>query len=133
MKNSKKYIRRTPEVLCLYIGYSLEFGSSQPKQFEKILTSPKFLTKSSAYDFLTTVFGEGLLFSSNQKWFHRRKIITPTFHFKILRQFFDVFQKQSKNLLKQFEKIPDGEIFDLTHYIGMTVLKSICGRQEIME
>lgn len=106
----------------------MEVGLSNYKYVEKILTSTKFITKSSLYDFLGNVLGDGLLFSTNQKWFERRRIITPTFHFKILGQFFEIFQKQSQSLCKELENLSDGRIFDITPYINMTVLKSLCGK-----
>jgi cytochrome P450 family 4 len=127
-KIQKKYNQKFPRVLCNYLGNKLEISISSYKYIERILTSTKFITKSSLYSFLGNVLGNGLLFSSNQKWFERRKIITPTFHFKILSQFFDVFQKQSKNLCREFENAADGRIFDITPYISMTVLKSLCGK-----
>lgn len=124
----KKYNQKFPNVLCAYIGNKLEVGIYNYKHVERILTSTKFITKSSLYNFLGDVLGNGLLFSTNQKWFERRKIITPTFHFKILGQFFEVFQKQSENLCKELEDQADGRIFDITPYINMTVLKSLCGK-----
>jgi cytochrome P450 family 4 len=92
-----------------------------------VLTSTVFITKSSLYKFLGDMIGEGLLFSTDQKWFNRRKIITPTFHFKILEQFFDVFQKQNEILLKQLREKANGQAFNIFPFISLSVLKSLCG------
>ncbi|KAL7042482.1 hypothetical protein ACKWTF_001156 [Chironomus riparius] len=125
-KLNKGYNQLFPNVLCIYMGNKLEVGLSNYKYVERILTSTKFIAKSSLYDFLGDVLGEGLLFSTNQKWFERRRIITPTFHFKILGQFFEVFQKHSENLCRELENLADGRTFDVTPHINMTVLKSLC-------
>ena len=95
---------------------------------EKLLTNNKFLSKSSYYNFLSQFLGDGLLFSINQKWHQPRKIITPTFHFKILEQFFDVFQKQNLSLVKDLEKKTGGDAFDIFPLVSSSVLKSLCGK-----
>jgi cytochrome P450 family 4 len=77
---------------------------------------------------VSDILGEGLLFSTNQKWFERRRIITPTFHFKILEQFFDVFEKQNQILVKQLEEKSDGRIFNIFPMISRCVLKSLIGK-----
>lgn len=59
---------------------------SDPKVAEYILTSQKNLDKTEDYNFLVRWLGTGLLISTGKKWHQRRKIITPTFHFKILEQ-----------------------------------------------
>uniref|UniRef100_A0A182M905 Cytochrome P450 n=1 Tax=Anopheles culicifacies TaxID=139723 RepID=A0A182M905_9DIPT len=59
---------------------------SSATNVEKVAMAKK-TEKSQIYDFIKPWLGQGLLISSGEKWFHRRKIITPTFHFKILEGF----------------------------------------------
>ncbi len=51
------------------------------------MNSTKLIDKSSEYDFLKPWLADGLLLSTGNKWFKMIKVITPTFHFKILDQF----------------------------------------------
>jgi hypothetical protein len=44
------------------------------------------------------------VFSTGEKWKRRRRQITPTFHFKILNQFIQVFEEQS-NILVSILKV----------------------------
>lgn len=57
-----------------------------------ILSSTRHTDKSMFYHFLEPFMGQGLLISGGSKWFQRRKILTPAFHFNILQQFSKMFQ-----------------------------------------
>ncbi|CAO1381140.1 unnamed protein product [Diamesa hyperborea] len=77
----------------VWAGKRLAFVCSDPRYFEVVYNSNKNISKNNMYDFLIPWLGEGLLLSTGKKWFNRRKIITPTFHFKILHQFVEVFNR----------------------------------------
>lgn len=42
-----------------------------------------------------------------QRWRSRRRLLTPAFHFQILENFFDVFNDQSHQLIKELETAAD--------------------------
>ena len=44
-------------------------------------------------------------FSDGSKWKTRRRLITPTFHFRILNDFIQVFEEQAAILVKHLEVI----------------------------
>lgn len=62
------------------------------RRVQFLFNSSKNSDKSSYYRFLLPVLGEGLLLSNGAKWAHRRKILTPAFHFNILQKFLDTFK-----------------------------------------
>lgn len=128
MESTKKYVLKKPEVVYGFLGSKLELATSHYKYVEQILTSIKFSAKSSTYDFLGNILGDGLLFSANEKWFNRRRIITPSFHFKILEQFFEVFLRQNRILLSKLETRANGQPLDIFPLISLSVLKSLCGK-----
>jgi len=88
-----------------------EFGifTSDARLIEAILSSQKTIKKNRLYDLLQCWLGTGLLLSSGKKWFRRRKIITPTFHFKILEDFVEVFDQQSAIMAEQLYDRADGK------------------------
>ena len=43
--------------------------------------------------------------SNGEKWFHRRKLLTPAFHFEILKDFLSVFNEQSEIFIKKLENL----------------------------
>lgn len=72
---------------------------TRPEHVELILNSSKHITKSLVYKFLHPWLGTGLLTSTGAKWHSHRKMITPTFHFKILDMFVDVFVEKCQILV----------------------------------
>lgn len=77
------------------------------------------------YEFLTGWLGTGLLISSGKKWHNRRKIITPTFHFKILQQFVDVFNHQNEVLVKKLNDLNTEKTFDIYNLLTLMSLDII--------
>lgn len=70
---------------------------------------------------------EGLLTVSNrQKWQHRRKMLTPAYHFSILKNCLTVFDQQGHVLLKNLENHVDNGAFDICNYINLYTLDVIC-------
>lgn len=110
-----------------WIVHKLAFIIRKPELLETILTSTKYITKSSLYDFLDLWLGDGLLLSTGSKWHSRRKIITPAFHFKILEDFVEIFDRQSKILAKKLVKHADGKEFNIYPYVTLAALDVVCG------
>ena len=44
----------------------------------------------SLYGLLESWLGEGLLISNGEKWFRSRRLLTPAFHFDILKTYLEV-------------------------------------------
>ncbi|KAJ1530819.1 hypothetical protein ONE63_005666 [Megalurothrips usitatus] len=110
-----------------WIGPYAEINLKEPEQVETILSSSKHITKSNAYRFLHPWLGTGLLTSTGNKWHTHRKMITPTFHFKILEAFHDVFVEKCEILARKLAKVADGKTeFDMYPFITHCTLDIIC-------
>ncbi|XP_005180618.3 cytochrome P450 4d8 isoform X2 [Musca domestica] len=93
---------------------------------EQLLASSVHITKHKTYDILHQWLGVGLLMSTGKKWHSRRKIITPTFHFKILEEFLEIFDRQASVALHFLAKRADGRTaFDAYPYVSMLTLDII--------
>lgn len=66
------------------------------------------------------------LYFQGSKWHQRRKILTPTFHFNILKQFCQVFVEKSESMIKKLHDT-NGKAVNVFPYITDFALNSICG------
>ncbi|XP_013134893.1 PREDICTED: cytochrome P450 4C1-like [Papilio polytes] len=96
-----------------------------PDDVEIILTSMKYHEKSIIYKFLKPWLNDGLLLSGGSKWLHRRKILTPAFHFNILRQYLVSLEDSASRLVDTVNKVLNDEV-DLVPLISECTLQSIC-------
>ncbi|XP_047532280.1 cytochrome P450 4C1-like [Vanessa atalanta] len=98
------------------------------EDIETVLTHSRNIKKSKPYMFIEPWLGTGLLVSTGAKWNKRRKILTPTFHFDILQSFMEVFEEQSRNLVKELKKqISEGsDVVDVSPLISDFTLYTIC-------
>ncbi|XP_070495289.1 probable cytochrome P450 4ac2 [Chironomus tepperi] len=64
-----------------------------------VLGSSKHINKSMLYDILHPFLKTGLLTSGGDKWHMRRRLLTPSFHFNILKEFCEIFKEESDKLV----------------------------------
>lgn len=88
---SKKY----PGIYKLSFGFDTFVHVFTPSGVEAILSKSSLIEKGSEYWVMGKWLGNGLLTSSGDKWRTHRKLLTSTFHFKILEQFVPVINDHS--------------------------------------
>ncbi|XP_015921403.2 cytochrome P450 4C1-like [Parasteatoda tepidariorum] len=93
---------------------------------EAVLNHNNEIKKSWVYNFLHPWLGLGLLTSYDEKWRHRRKLLTPAFHFNILKDFQYVFNKQSKILVNILDKHSKEKYVDILPIVTRCGLDIIC-------
>ncbi|KAF5293182.1 hypothetical protein FQR65_LT11027 [Abscondita terminalis] len=70
----------------------------------------------------------GLIISDGDNlWKKHRKIITPSFHVEVLREFIKIFEFNTKILIKKLETELDKPSFNIQPYISLCSLDIICG------
>ena len=111
----------------LWIGPSFHVLVAEPELIEVLLSSQKHIDKGEEYAMLNEWLGDGLLLSTGRKWVSRRKAITPAFHFKILDQFVEIFDRQGSTLVNILEKYAKtGETVDIFPLVTLYALDVIC-------
>lgn len=96
------------------------------EEAEVILGSNRHVNKSREYQFLHPWMGLGLLTSYADKWRPRRKLLTPTFHYDILKDFVEIFNQQSKVMVEKLQAHAGKGPFDVYSYVTLCALDIIC-------
>lgn len=99
---------------------------SKAKTIEPIVTSSVNISKSVFYKFLSPWLGTGLLTSTGKKWQHRRRLLTPAFHFRILDDFAPMINEQSEILVRNLEPFAGKKDCDIFKFITLCSLDIIC-------
>lgn len=117
-------------VFRVWVGmHKVAFVISDARIAELVLGhSHKYLAKSDVYSFLAPWLGNGLLLSTDEKWRARRKVITPAFHFKILEDFVEIFDRQSDILVSRLATVANGAALNVYQYVSLLALDNICGQ-----
>ncbi|KAH7727009.1 CYP31B1 protein [Aphelenchoides avenae] len=123
-----------PRMVVVWFGPIPSVMVYSPEAAEAILTSPAHLNKGLLYDLLHPWLGQGLLTSRPEKWRPRRKLLTPTFHYDILKNFVHVFNYQSEILVQQLAKYlqsdagvsAGGVVSDISAFVTLCALDIIC-------
>ncbi|TKR87448.1 hypothetical protein L596_011845 [Steinernema carpocapsae] len=112
-------------LLKLWIGPVPIIIATKPETIKTILESPTLISKPPEYGIIEKWLGQGLLTSTGQKWFQRRKLLTPTFHFAVLANFIPIFNQQAEIFIEKLQKHDDGREFDIFPYIKLCALDII--------
>uniref|UniRef100_A0A182S5C1 Uncharacterized protein n=1 Tax=Anopheles funestus TaxID=62324 RepID=A0A182S5C1_ANOFN len=122
-----RLIQQYGKCFRLWLGTQMLIVITEPKDIEVILSSNKYIDKSIEYDFVRPWLGDGLLTSTGRKWHTHRKVITPTFHFKILEQFVEIFDHQSNTFVQVLgTHAKTGNTFDIFRPVTLCALDVIC-------
>ncbi|XP_014219869.1 cytochrome P450 4C1-like [Copidosoma floridanum] len=121
---TKKYYPITRFWLCRTAVISV----LHPDDLEILFTSPKFIDKGYIYEYLHPWLKTGLLTSTGSKWRHRRKILTPAFHFSILKKYMEITNEEGKKFMDELKKEnEDKEIVkSLVPFCSKCTLNIIC-------
>uniref|UniRef100_A0AAG5D6J3 Cytochrome P450 n=1 Tax=Anopheles atroparvus TaxID=41427 RepID=A0AAG5D6J3_ANOAO len=103
----RTWAKRYGDTYRILVRGLLNLNAIQAKDVEPLLSSPKLIDKGVIYTLLHNFLGIGLLNSTGPKWQHRRRILTPAFHFNILPSFLLTFQEESRRLIAQLGQFAD--------------------------
>ncbi|CAL8091251.1 unnamed protein product [Orchesella dallaii] len=124
-----EWIDKYGRVIGAWIGNFIPYVLlAEANSIEKLLSTTNHIDKGKYdYNLLHRWLGMGLLTAPRTKWSARRKLLTPSFHFKILEDFMPVFNEQSTILLDCLNnREKDGKSFDIFPYITRCTLDTIC-------
>lgn len=82
-----------------------------PDSMKRILKTaePKSLGLTGVYRMFKPWLGEGLLIAGGEKWARNRRLLTPAFHFDILKPYVTVYNKATDVLIENLDKYAEEE------------------------
>ena len=104
---SEKLLREHPKYSKFMVGpWWGVVVLRHPDYVKKILKSsePKPMSVGGTYSLLRPWLGDGLLLSSGQKWFRNRKLLTPAFHFDVLKPYMAIYNNAADSLIRKWAK-----------------------------
>ena len=112
-------------------GFIVEYIGSQPifvifraDHVEGVLNNSRNLEKGPLYDMLIPWVGHGLITSNGSLWKSRRKLLTSSFHFKILRGFLTTMNERAALFVDRIASKADNE--DVSPYVDAFALDVVC-------
>ncbi|XP_077834335.1 cytochrome P450 4F11-like [Macaca mulatta] len=117
-------------------GFKLWLGPTFPLL---ILCNPdiiRSITSASAavapknmifYGFMKTWLGDGLLLSGGGKWSHHRRMLTPAFHFNILKPYMKIFNKSVNIMHDKWQRLASESSarLDIFEHLSLMTLDSL--------
>nr|XP_015296170.2 cytochrome P450 4F11-like [Macaca fascicularis] len=117
-------------------GFKLWLGPTFPLL---ILCNPdiiRSITSASAavapknmifYGFMKTWLGDGLLLSGGGKWSHHRGMLTPAFHFNILKPYMKIFNKSVNIMHDKWQRLASESSarLDIFEHLSLMTLDSL--------
>ncbi|KAL7289827.1 hypothetical protein TKK_0016226 [Trichogramma kaykai] len=97
-----------------------------PDDIEILLMSSKHINKEMAYEHLYSWLQTGLLTSGDKKWHQRRKLLTPAFHFNVLKKYMEITFEQSNKAVTDLESLGKETNVNLLPYCSKYTLNIIC-------
>ncbi|GAB6033121.1 Cytochrome P450 4V2 [Chamberlinius hualienensis] len=112
-------------VVRVWLGKTPRIFLTKVEAAKVILSDISHDVKGVHYKLLYPWMGDGLLFSTGAKWRERRRMITPTFHFRILEEFRGIMNKQAA-ILADILTENTNNYFNIHPYITRASLDIIC-------
>ncbi|KAL4222014.1 hypothetical protein ACF0H5_018059 [Mactra antiquata] len=117
------------KLICLWTGPVFPIiAVLHPDTYRELIkqTREKATSSIDGYPLFQAWIGDGILFSQGKKWERNRKLLTPAFHFEILKGYIQVMNEGSNVLLdKLAADTSDGRSVDIFPYICRTTLDAM--------
>ncbi|XFF80036.1 hypothetical protein AB1E18_006255 [Capra hircus] len=118
------------DACCWWVGpWHAIIRIFHPTCIKPVLFAPAAITPKNVifYNFLKPWLGDGLLLSAGDKWSSHRHLLTPAFHFNILKPYMKIFTKSADIMHAKWQRlITEGHThLDMFEHISLMTLDSL--------
>ncbi|KAM9324685.1 uncharacterized protein PAF06_000763 [Gastrophryne carolinensis] len=112
-------------------GFTLWLGSFETNfsichpDYAKTILSRQDPKDNFGYRFITPWIGNGLLVSSGPKWHQHRRLLTPGFHYDVLKPYVKLTSDCVNVMLDKWDQLPEEKPVELFHYVSLMTLDTI--------
>ncbi|KAJ3598659.1 hypothetical protein NHX12_002164 [Muraenolepis orangiensis] len=115
-----------PFAFPIWFGPFLSILNCHHPHYIKTVVSSSEPKEDIVYRFIKPWIGDGLLVTSGQKWFSHRRLLTPGFHFNILKPYVKLTADCSKVMLDKWEGYSQtNELFEVSGDVSLMSLDNI--------
>ncbi|XP_038616252.1 cytochrome P450 4A11-like isoform X2 [Tachyglossus aculeatus] len=120
------WIKSFPFGIPLWNGsFGVTFIVYHP-DYLKVLFKREDPKNNLTYQFAVPWIGQGLLLLDGEKWFQHRKMLTPGFHYSILRPYVKIMADSVNVMLDKWEKLTaQGETLELFQHVSLMTLDTL--------
>ncbi|XP_055474497.1 cytochrome P450 4B1 [Psammomys obesus] len=110
----------------LWLGQFIGFLNIYEPDYAKAVYSRGDPKAPDVYDFFLQWIGKGLLVLDGPKWFQHRKLLTPGFHYDVLKPYVATFAESTNVMLDKWEKkASENKSFDIFCDVGHMALDTL--------
>ncbi|KAM5309727.1 cytochrome P450 4F3 isoform 2-T4 [Glossophaga mutica] len=118
------------DVCCWWVGpWDAVVRIFHPTCIKPVLFAPAAIAPKDMifYRFLKAWLGDGLLLSAGDKWSRHRRMLTPAFHFNILKPYMKIFSKSADIMHAKWQRlVSEGNTrLDMFEHISLMTLDSL--------
>ncbi|XP_023316140.1 cytochrome P450 4C1-like [Trichogramma pretiosum] len=123
---TRKVTEQFRPVSVLWMFTSAIVNIHHPDDVEILLSSNKAIEKGFVYNYLMPWLKTGLLTSTGEKWRNRRKMLTPAFHFNILKKYMEITEREGQKSIDKLKLRGNDFVVDLVELSSKYTLNIIC-------
>lgn len=120
------WAQQFPHAHPLWFGQFVGFLNIYEPDYAKAVYSRGDPKAPDVYDFFLQWIGKGLLVLDGPKWFQHRKLLTPGFHYDVLKPYVAIFAESTRMMLDKWEKkASENKSFDIFCDVGHMALDTL--------
>ncbi|XP_068098644.1 cytochrome P450 4A4-like [Hyperolius riggenbachi] len=120
------YVEKYPNAFPLWIGKFVNSVLVTHPEYVKAVLGRSDPKASTGYGFLVPWIGKGLLILSGSTWFQHRRLLTPGFHYDVLKPYVKLISDSTNVMLEKWDSLcSEDKSVELFQHVSLMTLDSI--------